>query len=68
VHVIVNGSSEITWINRSCAGILAKWTHGLDNGGRIRETQRKGTASRRVESLDIWTCREADYLKKKKTC
>jgi len=24
----------------------------------------KGTTSRRVESLDIWTCREADNLKK----
>jgi len=28
-------------------------------------TQRKGTTPRRVESLDIWTCQEADDLKKK---
>jgi len=40
--------------------------HGLDDGGRILETQGKGTTSRRMESLDIWTCREADHLKKKK--
>jgi len=26
---------------------------------------RKGITSRRVESLDIWTCREPDDLKKK---
>jgi len=38
----------------------------MDDGGGIRETQEKGTTSRRVESLDIWTCRgEADDLKKK---
>ena len=41
--------------------------HGLDDGGRIRETQGKGTTLRRVESLDIWTCREAYHLKRKKT-
>jgi len=43
--------------------------HGLDDGGRILETQGKGTTSRRMESCtwDIWTCREADHLKKKKT-
>ena len=31
----------------------------------MRKTQGKGTTSRRVESADIWTCLEADYLKKK---
>ena len=31
----------------------------------IGETQGKGTTSRRVESFDIWTCREEDDLKKK---
>src|SRR6218665_2206256 len=40
--------------------------HALDDGGRIRETQGKSTTSRRVESLDIWTCREADRLKKRR--
>src|SRR6218665_3646303 len=30
----------------------------------IPETQGKGTASRRMKSLDIWTCRKADHLKK----
>src|SRR6218665_3910331 len=42
-------------------------TDGLDDGGRIRKTQGKGTTSRRVEPLDIWTCREADDLKKKRS-
>src|SRR6218665_1111516 len=37
----------------------------LDDGGWILEAHGKGTTSRRVESLDIWTCREADHLKKK---
>src|SRR6218665_4210624 len=41
-------------------------THERDDGGRIWETQRKVTTSRRAESLDTWTCRgEADDLKKK---
>ena len=40
--------------------------HGLDYGGRIQETQGKGTTSGRVESLDIWTCREVDDLKEEK--
>jgi len=31
----------------------------------MRGTQEKGTTSRRVKSLDIWTSREADDLKKK---
>src|SRR6218665_2479858 len=46
------------------------WTkaHGLDDGGRILETQGKGTTSRRVESLDIWTCRDADHPNKKIDC
>ena len=35
----------------------------LDDGGRILETQGKGTTSRRV---DIWTCREEDHLKKER--
>ena len=39
----------------------------MDRMMGIRETQGKGTTSRSVESLDIWTCREADYLKKKRT-
>ena len=34
-------------------------------GGRIQETQGKGTTSKRVELLDIWACKEADDLKKK---
>ena len=46
-------------------GLDRSEAHGLDDGGRILETQRKGTASRRMESLDIRTCLEADYLKKK---
>lgn len=46
----------------------------LDNGGRILETPGEGSTSRRMDSLDIWNCREADsavpavpadYLKKK---
>ena len=32
------------------------------DGGRIRENQEKGTTSRRVEPVDIWTCWEADNL------
>jgi len=36
----------------------------MDDGGRIPGTQGKGKTSRRVESLDPWICREADYLKK----
>ena len=41
-------------------------THGLDDGVRILEIQGKGTTSRRVESLDTWTYRGSDHLKKKK--
>ena len=39
--------------------------HGLDYGGRIRETQGKSTISNKVKSLDISTSREADGLKQK---
>ena len=45
--------------------MLIIMTKILDDGGRIRETQGKGTKSRRAEWLDIFICREADYLKKK---
>jgi len=38
----------------------------VDDGGRILETQGKSTTSSRVESLDIWTCWEADHLKKRR--
>src|SRR6218665_2313255 len=41
--------------------------HGLDHGGRIRETQRKGTTSGGVESMEIWTCQKADNLKKRRS-
>jgi len=36
--------------------------HGLGDGERIWGTQEKGTTSRRVELLDIWSSREADDL------
>jgi len=32
--------------------------NGPDDGGRIRETQRKGILTGGVESMDIWTCPE----------
>src|SRR6218665_2714663 len=35
---------------------LMDWMMG--DGGRILETQGKGTTSRRMESLDIWTWRQ----------
>jgi len=38
--------------------------HGLDDGGRIRETQRKGTTMGGVESMDIRTGQRAEILKK----
>src|SRR6218665_779083 len=37
----------------------------LDDGGRILETPGEGATSIRMDSLDIWNCREADDLKKK---
>jgi len=36
--------------------------HGLDDGGRIQETQRKGTTTGGVESVDISTCGKADNI------
>jgi len=49
----------------SMEGKRGRGRHGLDDGGRIQKTQGKGTTSKRIKSLDIWTCREADDLKKK---
>src|SRR6218665_2325480 len=35
----------------------------MGDEGQIRETQRKGSTTGGVESMDIWTCQKADNLK-----
>jgi len=57
VYIIIEEREE----RKRKAYTKAQWT-----GGWILETQGKGTTPRRMESLDILTCRKADHLKKKK--